>query len=289
MLRVMNLMNLPTDFAGKGASTKRAQELTLQKVQAGEDLDALPIILSGLAANWTYGAEPRQVVLDFSGTVQISQGELVCIVGDHNSGKSTLLKHLAGVELRGRDEDIRSVFVPASVRQLLVPNRPMFLRDTMLRNLTLGLSPQEPAADPARVAEVCRMLEIGDDVIALLKSDVVLDWDESLSMSEMVLLSLARSIIIDYELLIIDTPLEHLNDEYSGVVMRALRDFVKLNGLGWPEKTEKSRPPSSCVVSAVRYDHVDLVDTVYAFGEGLEKVEKGDRGRCRTTSSFVNI
>jgi len=209
---IIKLMNLPTDFEDVAAIHHYRQEITEWVLCNQPDIDAIPITVRDLGADYTLQTSRIVVSLNLSGQMEIKQGQLLCIVGAHSSGKSTLLKLLAGVPARGV-EDANKVYVPAHMRTMYVSQKAIFFNDTLMMNLTLGIDVIGEEGTPERVASICRRLGISERLIQLVESDVVCDWEKVLSIGELKLLSLARAFVSNYEFMAVDSPTSYLNGD----------------------------------------------------------------------------
>jgi sulfonate transport system ATP-binding protein len=154
-----------------------------------EDLDETPgrsgssVRVEHLAKS--YG--PRQVLTDVH--FDIADGEFVALLGRSGSGKSTILRILAGL-----DPDIDGdVWVPA--RRSVVFQEPRLLPwSNVLANVTLGLN---TASDRQRGLGL--LSEVGLEGHAG-------DWPKTLSGGEAQRVALARALIREPRLLLLDEP-----------------------------------------------------------------------------------
>jgi len=146
-------------------------------------------------------------VSDFS--MQIRQGELVCIVGPSGCGKSTMINALAGLlpvqngnmfldgsPIKGPDRDRGVVFQQAS----LFPWR------TALKNVTYGL---ELSGLPKR-----KRTETGKELLKLVGLEEFADsYPGQLSGGMQQRINLARALAIDPSLLLMDEPFGALDSQ----------------------------------------------------------------------------
>jgi iron complex transport system ATP-binding protein len=181
--------------------------------------------------------------------VDVAAGSLVALIGPNGSGKTSLLRALAGVELsRGSvaidGEELASApparrphlltFLPAS-RDLAWPIR---ARDI----IALGLA----KADPGRIDRLLDLLELGS--LADRPAD-------RLSTGERARVLLARALAPSPRLLLLDEPLSNLDPYWVLKTLELLRETVRTLGC-------------SAIVSLHDIDRVGSFDRVLLAAQG---------------------
>jgi branched-chain amino acid transport system ATP-binding protein len=189
---------------------------------------ALMLDVQGLSA----GYEGTQVLREVS--LQVHKGEWVTVLGRNGAGRSTLLKALmgllpaqgqvtwAGVVLTGQEPHERAragmAYVPES--------RDVFNRLTVEQNLLLGVQPVRRAAASL---ESLWTLERVYEVFPLLAQRRA-QWGGVLSGGEQQLLSMARALMGQPQLLLVDEPTEGLSPRWVHEVLAVLQ-LLKQQGV----------------------------------------------------------
>ena len=176
------------------------------------------ILLSCETISKSYGVKP--LFSDLS--LALFEGDHVGLVGPNGSGKSTLLKILAGLE----EPDGGTRSVRRRLRLGYVPQDPSFAGDQTVEQVLTGVLSAEgldPHEHMDRVAKVLSLGEFssGDEAAASLSGG----WKKRLA--------IARSVILDPDVLLMDEPTNHLD----------------LDGILWLEALLKAEARAFLVVS----------------------------------------
>ncbi|WP_341274577.1 ABC transporter ATP-binding protein [Senegalia massiliensis] len=166
-------------------------------------------------------------ILDI-GNLRIKENIVTCILGQSGSGKTTLLRLLNNLKSPDRgivyynDNDILDID-PVSLRRqvIMLSQNPVVFDGTIRENLNLALEFKEKE----RVSDdiLNKYLEISN----LNKS---LDTNaKNLSGGEKQRLSLARVLLSDGEVYLLDEPSSSLDDETERFVIKSIVDFAKKN------------------------------------------------------------
>merc|ERR1719330_320927 len=191
--------------------------------------EMLPITVNKPTITHTAPGRIRASELRYDGLLEIDQGKLVAFVGPNARGKTTLLRMMCSMV---RPTDPQTVFVPSHLRVLNASFEAMFMRGTLLSNLTFGVMPDDPDGNKARVVKICDKIGLGKDVQTLVEKDhEAWAWEDLLSHTECFLLNIVRALVANPEVLCIHKPAVALDHELSTKVWAALQEFVKCRGV----------------------------------------------------------
>ena len=162
----------------------------------------------------------------------LRSGELVCLLGRNGAGKTTLLKTLAGVlpPLAGEvfldGEPVASLSGRARARRaallLADPGLPPFLLGREL--VGLGRTPHAPWFAAAREADETMVARVMEDLECAHLADRPVG---RLSDGERQRLCLARALVQDAPVLLLDEPLSHLDPPAKAGMLVLLRDWAR--------------------------------------------------------------
>ena len=159
----------------------------------------------------------------------IEPGQLVALVGPSGGGKTTLaslvprLYDVTSGAVRIDGVDVRDV-TQASLRQVIgvVAQDPHLFHDTVLNNLRYA----RPDASDDEVVEACRAAQIHEVIASLPEGygTVVGERGYRLSGGEKQRLAIARMLLKDPAVVILDEATSHLDSENEALVQRALAE-----------------------------------------------------------------
>ncbi len=153
----------------------------------------------------------NRVVLRFP-DLELPDGCITAVIGPNGSGKSTLARILAGLE---PPDQKRPPLVPLPVGYM--PQKSYAFRMSVARNLTLN------GKDAERRERLLRALQI--DTLAGQSA-------KRLSGGETARMALARLLMRDYELLILDEPTAAMDVESTLAAEALLSDYCRDTGAG---------------------------------------------------------
>ena len=150
----------------------------------------------------------------------ISRGQWVQFHGDSNSGKSTLVRQLVGLET-GATDDTPTLAAPAHPSTMVLPQR-SYLPPGSLRDILNY--PGDPARypDPELVGVLNRVGLAG----LAARLDETPRWDTLLSLGERQRLAAARVLLNKPQAVMIDDALTALDEVAQRAIFQAIRDAV---------------------------------------------------------------
>jgi len=160
----------------------------------------------------------------------VHAGETVCLLGPTGAGKSTLLRLLSCLDqpTSGRIQfDGRAVMSGGAPLDLLrriasVPQRPLPLSASVRYNVEFGL----------RVRHTGSLRERADTILARLGLTPFADRDaRRLSGGQLQLVALARALVIEPEVLLLDEPTAHLDPANVALVESVIEEQQQRTGM----------------------------------------------------------
>jgi ATP-binding cassette subfamily B protein len=207
------------DLLGTPSAIPEAADAVAPARLRGEvDFDAVTFGYGGGASDVLHGV-----------TVHIPAGQRVALVGETGAGKSTIVKLLARFydptsgEIRVDGRRIRGFAISAYRQQLgYVPQEPFLFSGTIRDNLAYGRpdaseAEVRAAAEAVGAAEFIRALPGGYD-------EVVTERGRSLSSGQRQLIALARALLVDPPILLLDEATANLDLATEAQVTRAMSD-----------------------------------------------------------------
>ena len=160
-------------------------------------------------------------------TATVEPGQLVALVGPSGAGKTTLsslvprLYDVTGGTVRIDGHDVRSVTLDSLRASVgVVSQDPHLFHDTVAANLRYA----RPGVSDAEIVEACQAAQIHEVIAALPEGydTVVGERGYRLSGGEKQRLAIARVLVKDPAIVILDEATSHLDSENESLVQRAL-------------------------------------------------------------------
>jgi len=300
LLRITRLLNLTSDhFTLMGWTRFQAdtgiEQAGVRAAPGHSGFDLLPIWIrdlklvhshladtvdsSGIKLHTSGGDES---CFRFNGSLELKQGHLISLIGPHSGGKSTLLRVLGGTILPHPDMVCAGqLFVPGHLRLVHVPSESMFFRGTLWENLTFGLlqAGDEGDGSRTRVESILRLLDLPDNVVNMLDDGHIHGnhWLETICLSQRCLLSIARALIANPEVICVHKPTDKFSEIEGKRVLEVLKMFVEQKGLAKGPPTIRTRP-RTCIMTNVNLFAKDYADDIiHVSREGIRRLDKGAR------------
>ena len=161
----------------------------------------------------------RQLFANLS--VEVRAGEHLLIMGNSGTGKSSMLRAIAGLWDRGEGGVVR----PPVRRSMFLPQRPYCTLGSLRQQLVYPLTVDEWARESSDEAllRALRQVQLGrlaDGGAAAL--DRVRDWGDELSLGEQQRLAFARVLIAKPALAILDEATSALDLQNEAIMYRAI-------------------------------------------------------------------
>ena len=192
------------------------------------------VALRGAAA--AYPNRPGPVLRDLN--LELAPGRPVALAGPSGSGKTlvvlTLLRFLdltaGNLSIDGTDARACS---PGEVRALLAwsPEQPTLFPTSLRVNLRVGA----PHATDRQITDLLRQLRLGPwlDRLEQGLDTVLAPWDHPVSGGELQRLSVARAVLADRPVLLLDEPTRHLDAATADAVLQAVLERAADRSLLW--------------------------------------------------------
>jgi spermidine/putrescine transport system ATP-binding protein len=164
-------------------------------------------------------------------SLSVAKGEFIALVGPSGCGKTTLLKHIAGFEepdagsLAIDGQDMLGVPAAARPTSMVFQKLALFPHMTVADNIgfPLKLRKVEPATIAQRVMAMIELMQ--------LKPEYLTRYPRQLSGGEQQRVALARSMISEPKLLLLDEPLSALDVKLKKVLQAELKRLHRSVGV----------------------------------------------------------
>lgn len=211
--------------------------------------------------SFRYGPKSDAALLGVS--IDVTPNEFIAIVGENGSGKSTVLKLIAGMYraqsgvLAIDGTDVRQ-FNAADLRRLIayVPQKPTLFRGTITQNLRLT----NPLATDDEIIEAACAADILDAIEAMPKGfNTLVGETSSVKFSASLIhgICLARAYIRQAPILLLDEPSDSLD-------MVSDRRLIK--------QLSERKGKQSIIMVSHRPSHIELADKVVLLSQGMVKL-----------------
>lgn len=179
---------------------------------------------------FTYENSKTETLSNFS--LNIEKGEVISILGRSGSGKSTVLRILAGLEMPIKGQfrvDNRIIFDERHFVQpeqrgigMVFQDYALFPHMTVKENVLFGVSHLSKQERELRLHELLRLVEL---------EDFALRYPHQLSGGQQQRVAIARALAPNPSLLLLDEPFSNLDAELQVKIRKELRDILKQAGV----------------------------------------------------------
>ncbi|KGX83210.1 ABC transporter ATP-binding protein [Pontibacillus marinus] len=177
-----------------------------------------------------YNRSKNDIIHHFD--LEIKQGEIVSILGESGSGKTTILRLLSGLEIPSHgnisiNETLMvsdHTFVPPEKRGIgmVFQDYALFPHMTAGENIEFGLKGLRRKERKARVEEVLELVNM---------SEFKKRYPHEMSGGQQQRIALARALAPKPSLLLLDEPFSNLDAELQVKIRDELRDIIKQTGI----------------------------------------------------------
>ena len=177
-------------------------------------------------------AKDRIIVKNLN--LSVPKGALIALIGESGSGKSTVLRVIAGCEkptagkvfmmMFDRQVDITDVPVNERDIHLMPPNYELFRNMNAIKNISYGLKRQELTVG-----------EVNEQVLALIKELELNGYEyrylPDLSSGQQQRIAFALTIIGKPSILLLDEPFSALNDRLCAIMQNIIKRYQQEYGM----------------------------------------------------------
>ncbi len=247
--------NTDNDIRNQNNSPEK-EKYILRGILTGRAKNSVKAFSGAEAQHVTFAYENETILDDYS--LKLESGKITGIHGASGSGKSTLLKLLmrfwdvnqGSVSVDG--EDVRKI-PTRHLRDMesYVTQETHLFHDSIANNIAVG----SPAASREAIIEAAKKASIHDFIMKLPKGydTEVGELGDTLSGGEKQRIGIARALLHDSPLILMDEPTSNLDSLNEGIILKSLR-----------EAAEKK----TVVLVSHRKSTMNIVDTVFEMKDG---------------------
>ena len=178
---------------------------------------------------FTYDGK-KQVINDV--TFDIAPGKTIALIGETGGGKSTILKLLfrfydiTGGSIRIDGQDIRTVSLESLREHIgVVPQDPSLFNETIMHNVRYS----RISASDEEVMEACRAAAIHDKIMTFTDGYMSKVGEKGVKLSggELQRIAIARAILKDPKIILLDEATSSVDSETEGAIQEALKKLSK--------------------------------------------------------------
>ena len=161
--------------------------------------------------------------------LDIFSGEVFCLLGPTGAGKSTLLRLLSGLEslssgeISFEDRQLSAENFPLGLQRriTMVHQRPLLLSGAVRSNVEYGLRLRRVPERLSKVEEVLELLGL---------TDLASRSARALSGGQTQLVALARALVIEPDVLLLDEPTANLDPAHVVLLEQVIAEFQRERG-----------------------------------------------------------
>ncbi|MFN2340256.1 MAG: ABC transporter ATP-binding protein [Halanaerobium sp.] len=180
--------------------------------------------------SFAYNKKEGNIIQDFE--LEVEKGEIVALVGVSGSGKSTVLRLIAGLEIPARGEisiASRKVagekeFQPPEKREvgMVFQDYALFPHLSVAENIAFGIDDLSRKDQQTRINELLELVNL---------AGYEKRYPHQLSGGQQQRIALARTLAPEPELLLLDEPFSNLDAELRDKIRRELNEIIRKIGI----------------------------------------------------------
>jgi len=211
--------------------------------------------------DFCYDKNNENILEDFE--LNIDKGQTLSILGESGSGKSTILRLLAGLERQKKGQIVignkimnnENTFVSPENREvgMVFQDYALFPHMTVFENISFGISHLSKTKRKEKVMEILNLVDLVDH-----KSK----YPHQLSGGQQQRTALARAIVTEPQILLLDEPFSNLDTNLKNNIRESLKEIINVIGI------------TTIIVSHDKLDALKLADQLIVLKEGKIK-QKG--------------
>ena len=211
--------------------------------------------------DFCYDKTKYNILEDFD--LNIHKGQTLSILGESGSGKSTILRLLAGLEKPKKGKLVignkimnnKNTFVPPEKRKvgMVFQDYALFPHMTVFKNISFGIDQLSKSRRKEKVMETLKLVDLVDHRDK---------YPHQLSGGQQQRTALARAIITEPKILLLDEPFSNLDTNLKNNIRESLKKIISKIGI------------TTIIVSHDKLDALKLADQLIVLKEG-EIVQKG--------------
>ena len=233
--RLAGLSRLPGPVVAQAEDGGRYEPaMTPDAASAGSRRSTATVVLQGAALAYPHRRDPVLRGLD----LELAPGRPVALTGPSGSGKTSIVLallrfiDLSAGRLTVDGADARTL-PPEQIRALIAwsPEQPALFPAPLRANLRVGA----PHATDRQITELLGQLGLGPwlDQLESGLDTVVAPWGHPVSGGELQRLSVARALLANRPVLLLDEPTRHLDPETAATVLRTVLELAADRSLLW--------------------------------------------------------
>ncbi len=225
--------------------------------------------------SFRYKGSEADVIQDFS--LSIQKGEVICILGESGSGKSTVLRLMAGLEapssgrmvVNGEQIINDNVFVLPEKRGIgmVFQDYALFPHMTVSENIQFGLKGMSKREKETRTEEMLELVNL---------KDYRKRYPYELSGGQQQRVALARAVAPKPSLLLLDEPFSNLDAHLRTKIREELKTIIRQTGI------------TSIFVTHDQEDAKSMADRVVIVKEG-KVLEVGNPDKVFVSLEFIKF